>query len=127
MEKLKLLSCVLMVLALSGLVFAAANDKGVDGTTDTTTTEPVKQQTYGQCVVANADIKNTCYSTVKSTYKTCTDQAAQDATTKKDAAKACKATYKKDMTQCKATFKASKKECAKIKHNFLETLRYSLK
>src|SRR3989339_779833 len=40
--------------------------------------------------------------------------------------KQCKVDYNKEMKECKSLFKDSKNECKKIKHNFMETIRYSL-
>lgn len=85
-----------------------------------------KDMTYGQCVSKNAEIKNSCYSSVKSALETCKANAAQDAT-KKDALNQCSKIYKSDKSQCKTVFKDSKKECAKIKHNFLETIGSAFK
>ncbi len=119
---LTLLFGVFLVLALSGLVYAQSdkNEKMMDESGTQT-------MTYGQCVSQHAETKNTCYANVKSALKTCTDQAAEDATGK-DATKQCGQTYKKDKADCKKVFKDSKRnECAQIKHNFLETMRYMFK
>jgi hypothetical protein len=59
----------------------------------------IKNMTYGQCVMAEAKIKNQCYAS-----------SAKDKSLK---------------AQCKTAFKAAKEECKKIKHNFLETAIYS--
>jgi hypothetical protein len=58
-----------------------------------------KNMTYGQCVMAEAKIKNQCYAS-----------SAKDKSLK---------------AQCKTAFKVAKEECKKIKHNFLETVIYS--
>ncbi len=85
-----------------------------------------KNMTFGQCVSQAAEIKNSCYSTVKETQKTCKETALTQADPK-TASKECKKTYKKDLKQCKVDFKAAKKECSKIKHNFLDSIKASFK
>lgn len=124
-KKLTLLIGVVLVLFVSGIVYAA--DKDATEETTEVTEETEKEMTYGQCVSENAAIKNTCYATAKDSLATCKAQAEQDTTTKKDATKQCKQTYKKDKKQCKTDFKSSKNECKKIKHNFLETVGSSMK
>ncbi|MEK6969905.1 MAG: hypothetical protein AABW48_05750 [Nanoarchaeota archaeon] len=126
-RNLTILVCVLIVLVISGIAYAA-NEKNAETevATDAAAEEPAKTPTYGQCVSENAVVKNSCYATVKETLKTCKTQAAENATPK-DATKQCKQTYKKDLKQCKVVFKASKKECAKIKHNVFETMGSAFK
>lgn len=120
--KINILIGVIFVMLVSAIVYA---EKAEDAT-QATDKSISKNMTYGNCVSQNADIKNTCYASVKDALATCKAQAPQDAA-KKDAVKQCSQTYKKDKKQCKVAFKDSKKECAKIKHNFLETLGSSLK
>jgi hypothetical protein len=126
-KNLAILLTAFLVVALSGLAYAA-NEK--DATTAETAQTPeeqeAKQMTYGQCVSEHAQKRKTCYSDVKTALETCKTQAPQDAGNK-DAVKQCSQTYKKDKKECKATFKASKKECDKIKHNFLETMGSAFK
>lgn len=77
--------------------------------------------TYGQCVSAGAEIKNTCYEQVKQTSTTCDSTAAKDKAMKKE----CNSAYKTQKNACKDSFKQYKTSCKQIKHNFLETIRYS--
>jgi hypothetical protein len=80
--------------------------------------------TYGQCVVAGVELKNTCYDTIKQAKENCTINAgnASDKTAKKQ----CKADYNKSMKQCKADFKSAKKDCVqKTKPKLWEKIRYS--
>ena len=105
-----------MIVAAAFVVLAAKPEDAGPANADTG-----KNMTYGQCVSAAAIVKNTCYATVKQAQTDCKAAANADA-------KQCKATYKKDTAECKKTFKATKKnECAKIKHNFLETLGSAFK
>lgn len=83
-----------------------------------------KNMTYGQCVTKGVEIKNTCYSSVKSVKSVCEQSAGNTSETKR-ALKICDSGYKTVKTQCKNDFKSAKKECKKIKHNFFETLKYS--
>ena len=110
---------ILLLIFVVGITYAA-NEKATDK--QTTQETPVKNMTYGQCVSQNAEIKNTCFSNIKTTLETCKSQA-----TEKTATKQCDQTYKKDKDSCKKTFKDAKNECKKIKHNFLETMRYAFK
>ncbi|MEK6910534.1 MAG: hypothetical protein AABW82_02065 [Nanoarchaeota archaeon] len=77
-----------------------------------------KNMTYGSCVSENAKVKNECYVAVKNARASCLLNASDS--------DLCQPAYKKDLKQCKTDFKASKKECKKIKHNFFETVRYSV-
>jgi hypothetical protein len=113
------LACIIAGIFIASLVLAAEKENKTASDTG------VKNMTYGQCVSAAAAVKNTCYSTVKSTYNDCVTNAKAQ-TDSKNAVKQCSATYKKDKNTCKQAFKATKKnECATIKHNFFETMRYA--
>jgi hypothetical protein len=72
--------------------------------------------TYGLCVSAGAKLKNECYASVKNTFIACRNISA---------ATECNQGYRTDLTRCKTEFKSLKNECKKIKHNFLETIRYA--
>ncbi len=118
---------VLAIALFSAAAYAADKDAAENETGEADDAAPAKNMTYGQCVSENAVVKNTCYSTVKSSLAGCREQAAQDAASQKNALKQCSADYKKDKKQCKVEFKASKRECAKIKHNFFETIGSAFK
>ena len=122
MKTTKILMAILFVFVAATLVFAAK--EGAEA--KTTEVKAEKNMTYGKCVSAGAELKNTCYDTAKQTKKTCIEQAS-NSTTSKDAAKTCATDYKKSMNQCKTEFKNSKNECKKIKHNFFETIGSSMK
>ena len=107
--------CIVLIAAI-GLVFAANNEKAAANGAE-------KNMTYGKCVSAGVELKNTCYETSKANLKTCKDTAGED----KAAIKKCSSDYKKEKKDCKASFKSAKNECKKIKHNFLETLGSSMK
>ena len=113
---------MLLAVALS-LAVSGANPN-VDATA--AGNETTKQMTFGQCVSAGADEKNTCYSAVKATLASCRD-SAENQTDSRAASKACKADYKRDKKQCKLDFKAAKKECKKIKHNAWDSVKASFK
>lgn len=117
---------VLLVIGMSGIIYAADNENAVN---NPTTGQPAKNMTYGQCVSENALIKNSCFASIKSTTETCKTQATagQDKKAKKDTLKLCKQTLKTDKKQCMQVFKDSKKECKKIKHNFMDTIKASMK
>lgn len=78
--------------------------------------------TYGQCVTTAANARQTCYDialTAKDSCKTFTGQ-------NKELEEKCNTGYKEGKANCKQLFKDTKKNvCAKIKHNFLEIIRYS--
>ena len=123
---------ILLVLAciLAMTFVLAANENAGDnaasaGADKAISAKAEANQTYGQCVSTNAEVKNTCYANVKSVYSTCND-AAKNSSDAKGAKKQCSNAYKQDMAGCKKTFKDAKNECKKIKHNFLETVRYSM-
>ena len=112
-----------LVVASAFLVVAAKDDANTSGADKTA----VKNMTYGQCVSDAATVKNDCYASVKEANKACKADAANQSDSK-TALKTCQQDYKKDMKQCKADFKATKKTtCNKIKHNFLDTVKYAFK
>jgi hypothetical protein len=122
--KKEVLVLAIVLVFASFLVFASAAEQGKNRTGNETDKETtgVKNMTYGQCVSEAAKVKNTCYSGIKTIYQQCKDNA-KNQTDSKTASKQCNADYKKSMAQCKSDFKGTKKqECAKIKHNFLETM-----
>lgn len=121
MKTTKILIAALFLIITATLVFAAK--EGAEA--KTTELKAEKNMTYGKCVSAGAEIKNTCYNSAKEAEKTCKEQASNSTT--KDATKTCSADYKKSMNQCKTEFKNSKNECKKIKHNFFETIGSSMK
>lgn len=113
---------IFILIAATGIIYAE------DEATANTENQDVEKITYGQCVSEKAEIKNTCYESIKNTLETCKNQVTDDKKAKKDATKECKKTYKTEKKQCKDAFKKSKKdECSLIKHNFLETIGSSLK
>ena len=122
---------IALFIVLAGIMFVSAAKPADDNaTSEDTQGAEVKNMTYGSCVSEATKVRNTCYSGVKAFRKTCLDDAKNqtDSAVAKTIAKTCKTTYKKDMKTCKTDFKAAKKqECAKIKHNFLETIGSSFK
>lgn len=120
--KIKNLIAVFALAMMFTVVFAANENANPQ----VTSMQTEKNMTYGQCVSAGAVIKNTCYGATKETYKTCAADA-KNQTESRTAAKVCSTDYKKNMNDCKVSFKSAKKECAKIKHNFLETLGSAFK
>jgi hypothetical protein len=107
-----------MVFAMLAFVLAANPDKGsVISPGPDNLAKDANNMTYGQCVSAEAKVKNDCYASIKTAYADCRNVSASKTE--------CKNTYKKDLKQCKTVFKASKTECKKIKHNFLETTRHA--
>jgi hypothetical protein len=81
-----------------------------------------KNITYGQCVSAAADVRNTCYDNAETQRQSCMD--AQN----ESKGNACNNDYKKVKGQCKQDFKATKKTCAQTyKPGFFEKLRYAFK
>jgi len=126
------------VVAMAMIVFAAKPDgAGVQAATaghatGNNVTTAAKNMTFGQCVSEAAALKNTCYTGVKTTDKTCKgainhiNQSAEKQAVKK-AMNDCKTTYKTNKKQCKVDFNATKKECRKIKHNFLESMGAAFK
>lgn len=112
-----LITSLFLMSMLSFGIAANVNEKNVTPEV----AKEVKNMTYGQCVSAGALVKNDCYSAVKTTADSCNQNA-----TEKVAKAQCNNEYKKAKDQCKTDFKAVKNECKKIKHNFFETVRYSL-
>lgn len=113
MKKL-LLTFLLVVISMLFLVNAAETE---DNSSAITEIKEGKNITYGQCVSASAKVKNDCYASVKEVYDLCKTNATDT--------KQCKSDYKPSKNECKKTFKAGKKECSKIKHNFIDTIKYS--
>jgi hypothetical protein len=115
-QKVMLLFAGLFLLSMLSFAMAAKPSELVNGTA-----EESKNMTYGQCVSAAAEIKNTCFTSVKNTTADCgknqTDKALKAQ---------CGSDYKKAKSQCKTDFKTTKNECKKIKHNFFQTMRYSV-
>ena len=134
--KVKIAIFCLFVVVMAVVVFAVqpedpgaqAANAGQGANAETATA--AKNMTFGACVSATAVVKNSCYTGVKTAFKTCKDAAANstDKTAAKQSSKDCKATYTKDMKQCKLDFKTTKKnDCGKVKHNFLESIGAAFK
>jgi len=126
--KKTLLMLVLVFAVIGMLSFAMAQqpeDNDTDGKANKSANETAKNMTYGQCVMAAAKVKNTCYADVKNASEACKADA-ENATDSKNASKDCINTYKQDKKQCKADFKSTKRtECGKIKHNIFQTIGYA--
>lgn len=123
MRIFKAITIIMGIFLISVLAIVSAAKDDVANATNTTSE---KNMTYGQCVSAAAEVKNTCYDTVKADKEACRD-AAVNMTDAKAADKTCKADYKKDMKECKVEFKKAKNECKKIKHTAFETMASSMK
>ena len=110
----------ILVISLVSFCFAA---KPNENSTDAN--GKVNNMTYGKCVVAGVEIKNNCYALAKDAKTLCANnsRSAQDT---KTALKTCSNEYKNQIANCKKEFKSAKNECKRVKHNFLETMRYSL-
>lgn len=121
---MKTIQIIVILVSLFLIAGFSASAKTDPADTENTTSE--KEMTFGQCVSDAAGIKNGCYGTVKTTLADCKTNA-ETQTEPKPILKACKADYKKDKKQCKMDFKSAKKECNKIKHNFVDSMRASLK
>ena len=124
--KLNIFFALLLIVFLTGIVFAdidnktnAKNDSGTENKIVKNENVPIKNMTLGQCVSENAKLKNTCFKNAQEILKVCKNQVSSgnitDKKEKKVASKLCSQTYKKDLTQCKVVFKEGKKECTKIK------------
>jgi hypothetical protein len=115
-QKVMLMLAGLFLLSMLSFAMAAKPSELVNSTS-----EESKNMTYGQCVSTAAEIKNACFTSVKNASADCeknqTDKALKTQ---------CGSDYKKAKSQCKTDFKNAKKECKRIKHNFFETMRYSV-
>jgi hypothetical protein len=120
---LLVLASVVFVLVLAGLALAVKDNATGKAAGENETATGAKNMTYGQCVVAGVQIRNTCYETTKQARTDCIANASNDSAK----AKQCKADYKRDTNQCKTDFKIAKKDCIqKTKPKFWERLRYAL-
>jgi hypothetical protein len=111
-----ILGAAVIVLFTSLLAIALADEN------ETGNAYGKNNMTYGKCVAAAAKIKQACYNETMRAQASC-KTSSSNAVEPQTAFKHCRNYYKEQKKQCKTDFKATKKqECAKIKHNFLETV-----
>lgn len=84
-------------------------------------------QTYGQCVEEQAKAKTACILNKNTFFNTCMNSANSSAVFIKNRTTECNSLHKTSLADCKTSFKNAKSECKKIKHSWMDTLRYSFK
>ncbi len=140
MKKSLLFLSILLVFGMFSFVFAENNNSNVNksdevpvptlyannASNNSVNGSQVSNMTYGSCVSQYAQLKNTCFTSVKQGKSACVESAKNS--TNKSAIKQCSQDFGLTKKECKAEFKIAKKEvCAQIKHNFLETIGSAFK
>jgi len=119
MKKILIVAGLFAIVVFAGLVAAQGNSNNSNNSRN----GGVSNMTYGQCVVAGVEIKNTCYETALNARESCVAEAGNSTSVVNQ----CRTDYKQDKKQCKTDFKAAKRECIRItKPGMWERMRYSL-
>jgi hypothetical protein len=111
---MKSLMYTMLFLLVAAVVFAAKDNPETQDTNNL----GGKNMTFGQCVSAAAQEKNTCFENAETQRKTC--ENGNETST-------CKSSYKQMKNECKKEFKTAKKECGKIKHSAWDGFKASFK
>lgn len=84
-------------------------------------------QTYGQCVEEQAKSKTACITNKNTLFNTCMKSVNSSVVLIENRTAECNSLHKSSLVDCKTSFKNAKAECKKIKHSWIDTLRYSFK
>lgn len=83
--------------------------------------------TYGACVEENAKLKNTCFENRNTILEICKKNINENSSLAQNRSDRCNSNYKTGLDTCKTTFKEAKTQCSKMKHSFIDSIRYFFK
>jgi hypothetical protein len=123
-KKILLLYCTLIFFAAIPIVLSMIQPK--IQISDVYGNDTSYNTNYIQCVSAMAEVKNACHQIVKTEKETCM-QKSMNSDDKRNSAKWCSSNYKSQKKSCRIGFLEEKKNCAKIKHTLMDSIKVMFK